>query len=54
MKSDAGAIGLMDYISKLTRWVVAGPVKANLKSVESIKTQSKGPIVKHQEQLKSG
>ena len=60
VKGAAGAIELMDSTSKFTRWMVAGPEMTRVigkfeESVESIKEkQSKGPTVKHQEQVKSG
>ena len=59
VKGDGGAIGLMDDTSKLTRWMVAGPEMAIVigefeESAEWIKKkQSKGPDVKHHEQVKS-
>ena len=59
VKGDGGAIGLTENSSQLMRWMVAGPEMARVigefeDSIESIKQkQSKGPHVKHHEQVKS-
>lgn len=58
LKDDGGAIGLMDDMSKLTRWLVAGPEMARVigefkESAGNIKRkQSKSPDVKHHIQVK--
>ena len=59
MKGDGGALGLTENISQLMRWMVAGPEMARVigefnDSVENIREkQSKGPDIKHHEQVKS-
>ena len=59
VKGDGGAIGLTENSRHLMRWMVAGPEMARVigefeGSVESIKQkQSKGPDVKHHEQVRS-
>ena len=59
VKGDIGPIELINS-SKFTRWMVKGSEMTRVigkfeESVESIKKkQSKGPNVKHQEQVKSG
>ena len=58
VKGDGGAVGLTENSSQLLRWMVSGPEMARVinefeKSQELIKrTQSKGPDLRHHEQVK--
>lgn len=59
MKGDGGAIGLTENMAQLQRWMVSGPEVARVinefeSAQEQIKKdQSKGPDIRHYEQVRS-